>query len=193
MVYDFTPRNENLGLRTLEVVAAGVQPSGDTTEVVSPGILPFFTLDKPDANTRQNARGQFLRVYPSATGTVQLSAPATYGEWQFYQWADRFGRPLSGGPFTTPIISLSTQGDSAIMAQYVPAASSPRLENPVLTGNDLLVRWNGGTGLTGPPEKEPPAAARRPTDRVRGRRARAAGRGPLPPGAPRCEQEAGLR
>ena len=147
MVYDFTPRNEGLGLRTLEVAAAGVETGAGGAEIVAPGILPLFELNKVDANNRRDARGQFLRVYPSAASTVELSAPETYGQWEFYQWADRFGRPLSGGAFTTPTISLSTQEDTSVMAQYVLATvATLRVEPPVLTGGNLLLRWTGGAG-----------------------------------------------
>jgi predicted nucleic acid-binding Zn-ribbon protein len=147
MVYDFTPRNESLGLRTLEVAAAGVEPGGDEPQILAPEILPFFELDKVDANNRRNARGQFTRVYPGAAGTIELSAPETYGQWEFYQWADRFGRPLSGGTLTSPTIMLNAQEDTSVMAQYVLATPATlRVESPVLSGGNLLLRWTGGAG-----------------------------------------------
>jgi hypothetical protein len=38
MVYDFTPRNDGLGFRTLEVAAAGVEPGGNEALIVAPEI-----------------------------------------------------------------------------------------------------------------------------------------------------------
>ena len=144
MVYDFTPRDAGLGHRTLEVLTSSVAPmEGGGTEIVDEGLLPFFTVGSADLNNRQNARGAFQRVYPSGTGPLTLSAPSTYGQLQFHQWTDRFGRDLPGGPYTDPLIEVDLQGDTALMAQYVMAAGSFLLEDPVLLSGNLTLRWNG--------------------------------------------------
>ena len=144
MVYDFTPRDTGLGHRTLEVLTTSVAPlEGGGTEIVDKGLLPFFTLEAPDLNNRQNGRGTFQRVYPSGTGALTLNAPPTYGQLQFHQWTDRFGQSLPGGPFTDPVIEVDLQQDMALMAQYIEVTGPMLLEVPVLLGGNLTLQWNG--------------------------------------------------
>jgi hypothetical protein len=77
---------------------------------------------------------------------VQLTAPETYGEWRFHQWADAFGAPLPGG--ANPTILLNMSRDSAVTAQYIlPGVVAPTLQLPVLSGSTLLLRWAGGRGI----------------------------------------------
>ena len=143
MFYDFTWRNSLLDLRTLEVLAAKVQqPSQGQTEILEPDILPLFLVGKADINNRQHARGQFARVYHAGAGSVQVTASAQYGQWNFHKWTDRFGLELPGGPFTNPTITLNLQNDIAVMAQYS-MRDELTLRPPTLTGGIMVLRWNG--------------------------------------------------
>jgi predicted nucleic acid-binding Zn-ribbon protein len=145
MVCDFTPRNVTLGQHNLEVLVSRVALGEDgAIEPVDYSLLPLFVLERPDLNNRQNARGGFLRVYPSGTGAMTLSAPPQYGLLRFYQWTDRFGNNLPGGPLTNPSIQVSLHADLALMAQYIlPPDTAFVFQPPALSAGNLVLRWNG--------------------------------------------------
>ena len=68
-----------------------------------------------------------------------MTAEEVYGAWVFDKWTDRLGNNLPGGPFDSPTISLSMQGDQTICAQYVSPsgttadAASDAMQPPVTT------------------------------------------------------------
>jgi hypothetical protein len=114
--------------------------------VIESGMLPLFTLDKQDVNDRSHARGQFLRVYPTAAGTINVTAPERYGEWSFHQWTDKFGNPLPNA--SSALMVLNMNQDMAVVAQYVlPTPTPPTLQAPLLENSNIIIRWNGGDGI----------------------------------------------
>jgi hypothetical protein len=154
MIYDFLPRNNLLGRRTLEIIPAGVElpPAGQLAAaaveepiIVHTGMLPLFIVDKPDVDQRRHGRGAFLRTYQTQAGLVAITAPANYGEWQFHQWADRFGRPVVGA--STPTIQVSMSNDAALMAQYIRLVTVPLLHAPSVQGSNIVLQWEGGSNI----------------------------------------------
>ncbi|MBE7501109.1 MAG: hypothetical protein HS113_12520 [Verrucomicrobiales bacterium] len=149
LVYDFTPRRPALDLRELEILTATTEPDGlGGTTRREAALLPYIALSRPDRNGRQDARGRFLRVFPSSLEPLQIVAPARYGQYQFEKWTDRFGRDLPVGPLTDPVLDLTLAGDLTLVAQYGPAtADSLELSPPLLSNGRLRLRWNGGPGI----------------------------------------------
>jgi len=119
LVFDFTRRNESLGRKDLEIMVNTATPQGQSLLLDEAKFQPYFMLDRPDFNGRQDARGRVIRIYPSSAQPLQVKAPEVYGAWTFDKWTDRMGADLPGGPFTDPTISLTTQTDHTIAAQYV--------------------------------------------------------------------------
>jgi hypothetical protein len=159
LVYDFIRRNDGLGLRTLEVAAAGVEfplagspgkkgvaRAAGVPRLIESGMQPLFMLDKQDVNARSHARGQFMRIFPSAAGTINVTAPQTYGEWRFHQWTDKFGNPLPNANSASIVLNMNQ--DIAVLAEYIlPTRIAPTLQTPVLQNGALTIRWSGGTGI----------------------------------------------
>lgn len=149
LVYDFTPRNAQLGLRDLELVVT--TPAGDvagTPVFHEASLQPYFQVGATDRNGRRDARGRFLRVFDSSPSPIRVEAPAEYGQWSFARWTDRFGRDLPGGPHTDPFIETVLTSDVALAAQYVPkVAGQLRLNPPVLGAGVLTLQWSGQPGV----------------------------------------------
>ncbi len=144
LVYDFTPRAQNSGLRDLNVKVTTATPDAQGgLQVTNAAFLPYFQLGMADVNGRQDAQGAFLRIYQQGPGPLQLTAPAQYGLWSFNKWTDEFGNDLPGGPNTNPTITLSLQNDQTIAAQYVGII----LKIGAATATTLTLHWNGGTGV----------------------------------------------
>ncbi len=146
MNYDFTPRSTPTLFRNLDVSVTTALPDGQGQIVTNQSsITPYFIVDTPDVNGRQDARGQFLRIYFDSE-TVNVTAQADYGGLVFGKWTDRYGRDLPGGPQTNATIHLTLTDDKAICAQYVPLTSVPRvLSWPVFSalGDTFALSWNG--------------------------------------------------
>jgi hypothetical protein len=140
LTYDFTPRNEGLGRKDLEILVTTATPEDHTSVILEEASFqPYFVLNRPDFNGRQDAVGRVLRIYPSSSQPLQVKAEEVYGAWRFDKWTDRLGNDLPGGPFDSPTISLSMQGDRTICAQYVlpggttTGAASDAMQPPVTT------------------------------------------------------------
>jgi hypothetical protein len=149
LVYDFTPRNQNLGLRDLNLQVTTATPADQGTILVTNAtFLPYFQLGLADVNGRQDAQGSFLRIYQQGPGPLMITAPSQYGSWSFNKWTDAFGNDLPGGPHSNPMIGLSLQTDQSIAAQFVPSSLGTLTFN--LSGppaNALTLHWNGGTSI----------------------------------------------
>jgi hypothetical protein len=118
LVFDFTRRNESLGRKDLEIMVNTATPQGQSLLLEEAKFQPYFMLDRPDFNGRQDARGRVIRIYPSSAQPLQVKAPEVYGAWTFDKWTDRMGADLPGGPFTNPTLNLTMQTDRTISAQY---------------------------------------------------------------------------
>ena len=150
--YDYTPRNEVLGRKDLEVLVSTAMrnPQGQTV-VEESTLMPYFLVSaadnsgRPDFNSRQDAKGRFLRIYAQNQQPVRITAQKEYGTMGFYKWTYRDGSDLPGGPRTNPTIDLVPQADQAITAQYVPLADIPMVLNkPAQTAGSVILSWNGG-------------------------------------------------
>jgi hypothetical protein len=125
LVFDFTPRNESLGRKDLGILVTTAPPEGQTSiNLEEARFQPYFILDRPDFNGRQDARGRFMRIYTSSSDPLLATAQETYGAWEFDKWTDLLGNDLPGGPFESPTISLTVAWDQTICAQYVPSGWS---------------------------------------------------------------------
>ena len=130
LVFDFTRRNESLGRKDLEIMVTTATPQGQTSLVEEAKFQPYFVIGRADFNGRQDARGRFIRIYPSSAQPLLVKAAEVYGAWRFDKWTDRMGGDLPGGPFTNPTISLTMQNDRTISAQYVLAADAMTASTP---------------------------------------------------------------
>jgi hypothetical protein len=152
MQYDYTPRNEVLGRKDLEVlVSTAMRNAQGQTVVEESTLMPYFVVSaadnsgRPDFNSRQDAKGRFLRIYAQNQQPVRITAQKEYGTMGFYKWTYRDGSDLPGGPRTNPTIDLVPQADQAIVAQYVPLSDIPMaLNKPVQTPGSVILSWNGG-------------------------------------------------
>lgn len=118
--FDFVQRNESLARKDFEILVSTADASGSISE--ESDFMPYFTLNKPDFNGRKDSRGRALRIYEFSSNPVEVTAPVSYGRWEFSKWTNRYGFDLPGGPFETPTISLAPEGDRIICAQYVLSA-----------------------------------------------------------------------
>lgn len=136
MTYDFTKRNDALGLVELEVgVMKRDWNAADELVVQEATFEPYFIVDAADANERQDGRGNFLRFFPSGvTQEVRIEAQPIYGVWHFVAWVDHEGNQLSNVPSATFTLSA----DRAVFAYYERdvdpppnhAPSAPQLVSP---------------------------------------------------------------
>jgi hypothetical protein len=118
LTFDFTPRNESLARKDFEVLVSKASADGADSEESS--FMPYFIVNRPDFNERQDGRGRIFRVYEySATQEVEVTAQQRYGTWGFNKWTDRDGFDLLGGPIVSPTISLMPNNDLVIAAQYI--------------------------------------------------------------------------
>jgi hypothetical protein len=113
--FDFMPRNESLARKDLEILVS--QASADGGDSVESSFMPYFVLNRPDFNGRQDARGRALRIYEYSSAAVEVTAQSSYGAWGFDKWTDRFGFDLLGE--VNPTISVMPYDDLVICAQYV--------------------------------------------------------------------------
>jgi hypothetical protein len=114
--FDYVPRNESLARKDLEVLVTKIMPDGQ--DLAESSFMPHFVVDRPDFNSRQDARGRFLRIYEySSSWPVEITAQSKYGTWAFNKWTNRFGIDLPGGE--SLMISLLPDDDYVIAAQYV--------------------------------------------------------------------------
>lgn len=154
MVYDFSPRAQSSKQRDLEVFVQTIAENGAGQPVIEDSTFePYFDLGSKDSNGREDARGHFLRVFDSAAGPVTITAPASYGQWNFAGWTDQFGQELPGGPYTNPTFVASLPEDTILVAQYGLDASPAvevvplRLDPPIVRGNQVILNWNGAPGI----------------------------------------------
>ncbi|UCG49501.1 MAG: hypothetical protein JSU94_06895 [Phycisphaerales bacterium] len=75
--YDYKLRDADL-----KTVIVAAEPNGPDW-----GLMPYFVVEKPDENGRQDGIGSFRRVYdcPGLTG-VKVTAPEVHGCWEFDKW-----------------------------------------------------------------------------------------------------------
>ena len=75
--YDYKLRDADL-----KTVIVAAEPNGPAW-----GLMPYFVVEKPDENGRQDGTGSFRRIYdcPSLTG-VKVTAPEVHGCWEFDKW-----------------------------------------------------------------------------------------------------------
>jgi hypothetical protein len=110
--YDYTPRDNRLGLWDISVVPCPYPTWGSD-------LTPYFSLSRADINNRQDAWGSFLRIFrESNTEAVSIQAQEHIGKWVFRKWADKYGNDLPDGPFTDPAIDLIPNEDLSLCAAY---------------------------------------------------------------------------
>lgn len=105
--YDFN-RRRNQG-KTLTVEAP-------------PGMTPFFEIDTTDLSGLGSGRGNVVRSYPPAT-SVKISAPRTYGEFQFVEWREGgswINGELTGGKIfdKNSDMTISMNANRTVQAVY---------------------------------------------------------------------------
>lgn len=153
MQYDFTPRNETLGRKDLEVLVTTVLPDElGIPEENESNIMPYFVVattndsSRPDFNGRQDGKGRILRIFTQSDQPVRITAQKEYGMLGFNKWTMRGGADIPGGPYTNPTIELVPQADQWICAQYVPLTELPMvLYQPELLDGAVNLFWDGGT------------------------------------------------
>jgi hypothetical protein len=145
--YDFTRRSQLQPRRDLKVlVMTALRQGAGATVLEESSLTPYFVVNAPDCNGRQDARGRFLRTYLQGPTPVRLTAQQEYGPLWFSKWTDEFGSDLPGGPHTSPTIDVVMQTDQTICAQYVSTTSVPRiLSRPRFSGagDVFTLSWNG--------------------------------------------------
>jgi hypothetical protein len=115
--FDFTPRSSSSELKDLEVLVTTLEPEGQGSVIGEESTFqPYFMVERPDFNDRQDARGRFLRIYQYTTQPLQVTAQETFGAWSFNKWTDCWGGDLAAGL----TIDLALEYDQTICAQYVP-------------------------------------------------------------------------
>ncbi len=121
LIYDFTPQNTTLDLvDIMNNVSMAYLYRQDDVAVEDADFTPYFVLDMPDVNHRQDARGRFFRIFAhNSSGYVTITAQPRYGNWYFNKWTNRYGFDLPGGPFNSPEISLALTENQAVSAQYI--------------------------------------------------------------------------
>lgn len=98
LVYDFLPGDP------------AKPPYPLTVKVDPPDLRPYITMSAKDLAQRSNGRG-FLMRYMATASTVQLNAPATYGDYKLLGCYDQFGKawPKSAtGGWTVPVNDSKT-------------------------------------------------------------------------------------
>lgn len=134
LIYDF--HQLPIGLASVEVVTNN-------------DMKPYICVSKTDINERKDGWGSFYRSYfKNANSSTTLTAPTTYGTWQFEKWTDRFGGLLS----TQPEISVNLGADRFVKANYKliqPVLSVPKdtLYLPGEAGHQAFEVLNIGTGI----------------------------------------------
>ena len=89
-------------------------------------LMPRVQVDTADKNGRQDADGEFTRIYPNYQ-TVTLTAPAQYGAYSFQRWTDNSGQTLS----QEPQLRMELKGEAEVRVEYLnPDASSPGDSTP---------------------------------------------------------------
>jgi hypothetical protein len=79
---------------------------------------PYFAIDKQDINSRQDARGEALRIFTlEEKEVVTITAQAKLGGQVFNQWTDMTGTPLAGAYECSATLNL--KDTQTICAQYV--------------------------------------------------------------------------
>ena len=149
LIYDFTPRAQSAELRDLEVFIRTLSENGTAEES---NFQPLFDLGSEDKNGRSDARGKFIRVFDSSTGPVRISAPASYGSYNFAGWTDAFGQELPGGPYPDPTFVAPLPEDTVLVAQYSQSAAlfapeTLHLDAPTLIGTQLQFTWTAEPGV----------------------------------------------
>jgi len=146
--FDFMQRNESLARKDLEILVS--KASADGGDSVLSSFMPYFVLNRPDFNGRQDARGRALRIYEYSTEEVEVTAQSSYGTWGFNKWTDRYGSDLPNGDFFSPTISLIPDDDLVICAQYVPVGlcDADFDADGDVDGYDLAVFDQNGIGLS---------------------------------------------
>ncbi len=116
LTYDFSTKNEELGLVELDVrVAKKDYDAHDVLSVSEASFTPYFLVEMPDVNQRQDARGKFMRFFPSSLiDSVGISAQPAYGNWEFRAWTDAQGNEIS----TDTTIDLDLADNQIVFAYY---------------------------------------------------------------------------
>lgn len=93
-------------------------------KVSDSGLEPYFSVDAPDVNDRQDARGPFRRIYYYGT-TVTVTAPQEQAGWVFTGWTDHRGAALPASFQTESPLSVSVPLTTSriIMANFVHAVA----------------------------------------------------------------------
>lgn len=105
VTYDRISRTSNPNVRDISVVSQAT----DGTP-----ISPKFSVNRADRNGRQDGEGRFLRIYPSSSTPVIITAPAIYGTLKFVRWVNSSGVQQT----TSPTISLVPTSDQKVFAIY---------------------------------------------------------------------------
>ena len=81
------------------------------------GFLPAVLVSSTDLYGRQNGYGSFFRTYTKGV-SVNVTAPAWYGKYQFVRWSDRYGNPLPFGNPTNTLLTVPLSQGRAVQANY---------------------------------------------------------------------------
>ncbi|MCX7044782.1 MAG: hypothetical protein NTX50_04740 [Candidatus Sumerlaeota bacterium] len=98
------------------------------------GLLPHFIINANDLNSRRDGRGDIYRNF-AKNAIATVTAPPTYGAWQFQKWTDAYGNNLSdpvvtdapqatnglgaSTPHTNPAITVDLSNHRSLKAKYV--------------------------------------------------------------------------
>jgi len=131
---------------------------------VNDELMPRILIDKQDVNERRDGDGTFHRTF-HRNETVRLTAPLTFGTWEFDGWAQSSGgtvRMIGGMEFqdysqprltllsANPSIDIYLNDNQTIYARYTQTVTG--LTEPLVSGADspttdsrpTWVWWSGG-------------------------------------------------
>lgn len=86
--YDYSPKESDITELEIAKPYAPIKPKVDVLA--------------EDRNQRSAGMGYFYRSYGSNQGSVKVSVPASYGDWVFVKWTDRYGRDIEDGSLDNP-------------------------------------------------------------------------------------------
>jgi hypothetical protein len=122
--YDYFKSSDSIVYKEIIVTAIQSDNSGLTTASEA-DFEPYFIVEKPDRNLRQDARGSFLRCYSSDwNGQVTITAQPKYGDWVFNKWTDVTGHDLTQAKDNTIVLDL--KNSEVVCAQYLTPGAGGR-------------------------------------------------------------------